>query len=653
MSIIFSKSILGDGKLDYLKFADDFSISDDINQIIFGFNGIGKTSIYEYLKENFPRDYVFFDYKERPTFTSSGKKIELTVNTDKIITSQGKIVDLKNQLSLKKNMKQLSITKKADVDKLRIEGLSNSYKSDVFDYQKPSNKTTDVIKKYVSVDECAALLRDRSEFLKISNIRQEIRDYSESYLLKVFDDLENHYDDSKLQCPVCGSTINIPFSQIVATKKKELGKLADMVLSHYRSFRNIGIEHQEEAIAELVTAIKELEENEYVTLCIAGLDKTKMDDLVSQCNELNKEEKTLSNLEKERKSYYRQMSTDKDFVKRSFEKIYTESTVIFDDTKNVVNIELPRDSQTYSVGEQNEMCLFIRALGFLGSEQKTMILDDPLSSYDFVHQYRMIFWLIKACNNSRKIIAFTHNLDTIRIIKSQVKVKNKFDFEYIEQDYDGVLHIQKIDQDVSDYSLYDLIKISTLIGLNVLRDENFIRNNESDGNQLFEDNKFDGDKVFHYDDEFKFKPNNKYEVQFKNLSNVNLVQLIDEKPIPTFDSSKTFMENISLKIEYLFAVRVWIEKQLYDYLKSPGHEHAFDEYHKSTSTFERINIASKEPDFKSYFPNYIKENVMIKKAMLNEESHYRGQTIPFNFAMNISFHDLYEEIDDIKKSFAH
>ncbi|MGM9970382.1 MAG: hypothetical protein ACI35S_08310 [Anaeroplasma sp.] len=42
---------------------------------------------------------------------------------------------------------------------------------------------------------------------------------------------------------------------------------------------------------------------------------------------------------------------------------------------------------------------------------------------------------------------------------------------------------------------------------------------------------------------------------------------------------------------------------------------------------------------------------MMKKVMLNQDSHYKSKIIPFNFAMNISLDDLIRELDEVKKIF--
>ena len=50
--------------INYIQFDKDFNINlDNKSKIIFGYNGIGKSSIYKYLKRKY-QDYDFLDYED-------------------------------------------------------------------------------------------------------------------------------------------------------------------------------------------------------------------------------------------------------------------------------------------------------------------------------------------------------------------------------------------------------------------------------------------------------------------------------------------------------------------------------------------------------------------------------------------------------------
>ena len=61
--IVFSKNDFERDGVSFLSFDDNFEF-DNSNKIIFGFNGIGKTSIYNYLKKisNFHTPLIFQSY---------------------------------------------------------------------------------------------------------------------------------------------------------------------------------------------------------------------------------------------------------------------------------------------------------------------------------------------------------------------------------------------------------------------------------------------------------------------------------------------------------------------------------------------------------------------------------------------------------------
>ena len=62
--------------INYIEFDDDFNI--ELNQkskIIFGYNGIGKSSIYKYLKNKY-NEYDYLDYEDtKESFLKNKKEV--------------------------------------------------------------------------------------------------------------------------------------------------------------------------------------------------------------------------------------------------------------------------------------------------------------------------------------------------------------------------------------------------------------------------------------------------------------------------------------------------------------------------------------------------------------------------------------------------
>lgn len=73
--IVFSKNDFEKDGVSFLSFDDNFEF-DDSNKIIFGFNGIGKTSIYNYLKKTQKDNYNFLIMKINRNLLVQERKLQ-------------------------------------------------------------------------------------------------------------------------------------------------------------------------------------------------------------------------------------------------------------------------------------------------------------------------------------------------------------------------------------------------------------------------------------------------------------------------------------------------------------------------------------------------------------------------------------------------
>ena len=77
------------------------------------------------------------------------------------------------------------------------------------------------------------------------------------------------------------------------------------------------------------------------------------------------------------------------------------------------------------------MTFIICILEFISSDKTTLVIDDPLSSYDIPNQYRIIYEITSSKKEHKNILIFTHNIDTINIANSQYNAL--FEYEIIEK----------------------------------------------------------------------------------------------------------------------------------------------------------------------------------------------------------------------------
>ena len=631
---IFSKNDFDKEGINFLSFEDDFSIKDS-NSIIFAFNGIGKTSICKYLMTTQKEKCAFLDYYTKPDFTGKDMYAEITTKITEIEKIKSKIDEIKNKFMIKNYFK----SDISNIDKAKaINEDFGSYYRDKNPFKLPviDEKIFTSVTKCVKFEEIIQLMREYEKIKNINNLSLEIHDYSKKFLLEIYELIEKNCDNNLKECPVCG-TKNIDIFKLIEEKKRKLTNLSESVFGDFSYVFTKQKCEQKKAIEEMIEISKSIDIKTLISIYISKFDYDTYRSLYDERQKLDEYEKELKNLETKRDDFYKSMSEDKEFIKENFETIYKGSTISFNDDERKITIKLPRKYSTYSTGELNELCLIINLLSFRGSSKDLLIIDDPLSSYDFINQYRILFRIADTANKEKRIIIFTHNIDTINIINSQRS--DFFKYYYIEK-YNNKLCLNKIELKCNGslLSLESLKEKNDYIDLLIYRDE---QNN----------NNFEKHKIFHYDCQYSCPLQNDSNKEHKNLSNFYFIELI-ENLNNELEPTKSFEDNIIKKILYICGIRVWIEKQIFDYIKKKNlSDDTCKEYEKKKTTIDKVRCADKIVGFKEEFPNFTVRKINIKKVMLNQNSHFKSQIIPFNYAMNISFDDLVFEINEIKNIF--
>lgn|GEM_PF-1799892 len=635
--IVFSKNDFEKDGVSFLSFDDNFEF-DDSNKIIFGFNGIGKTSIYNYLKKTQKDNYQFLDYENKPKFTGSGKKITISIDLVELNLLYIERDNIKKRLSVKECFKSFGVKNKTDAESINADFASFYNGKKIFNMANIDESKYKKISSCVQINEILELIKNIDKINEITDITSEIKDYTEKYLLNVFELLDKNLDKSVTKCPVCG-TENVDVFGYINSKRKELLSLSTNLFGKFSHVTSKNIDEQEQALNELIEISKEVNIETLISICISNCNYEEYKNISRDNNRLTEIENKITTIEVKRDTFYKAMSENKNFVKEQFEQIYKGSKITFDDSNKEIKIDLPRDFNTYSTGELNELCLVIKLLSFKGSSKQLLIIDDPLSSYDFVNQYRIIFRIVEATKNDKRIIVFTHNIETINIINTQYS--NKFKYYYIEK-YNSKLILEQIK---SDNIINSILSLESIRNMNPYIDLLVYRENCEEGPL------FSGHKVFHYDSSFTFNSSNPKESNFNGLSNDELLNLIENTPVKYKNS---FEENTITKILYICGIRVWIENKIRNFiltLSDPQKSKVSNKFNSKNTTLERLNVVQSMSEFKNMFPNYLRENFMMKKVMLNQDSHYKSQIIPFNFAMNISLDDLIREIAEVKNIF--
>lgn len=633
---VFSKS---DFKgIDYLTFDPNFEIN-DCNQIIFAFNGIGKTSLVTYLNKTHGTEYDFLsdDESQAKIFKKNGTQCTIAPYVEEIQSIKDKLAELEENFEpiewAERNSIKIKEAKEIDPD------LATALKEGInYKYEDVSAEQMNSLNKLIGPDDSKVLIGLKDKIDCINNLEQEIHDCTDSYLLSVFEDMKGHYDSKTTICPVCGSK-NVKLEQTINAKKKSLENIADstfFVFSNYK--KESDSQKQMDFVNGIVNVVKNMTKGQILSSVVSSFNFSNFKQIKANYDDYQSLNKQLLSLKEKQKEFYEGMSENKEFVEKNFPNEYPNSKIKFDDKKESVSISLPRNVKEYSTGELHNLFLIIKTLSFKGSSKKKLVIDDPLSSYDFINQYRIIYRLASLIKDTSKtLLIFTHNIDTINIANTQSC--NLFKYYYIEKSKSALsIYEMNLDKNMNSFLSLNSLCNTTDEYISLLC------------KRSFEGKCYKGNKVFHYDSPFRFlfsiKGGNNKDEKIE-LSNDSLASFIDDfKVIDNHD----FQKNTEEKIHCLFAIRVWIEKQLflvakkikdYDYIKKQ----------ESKTTKDKIEIMEKDSKLASNFPSFNKKEFLMKKVMLNQNSHIQSQIIPFNFAMNISLDDVSSEIENIKKLF--
>lgn len=614
--------------IDYIQFDDNFNIELDRNsKIIFGYNGIGKSSIYKYLKNKY-QEYDYLDYEDtKDSFLKNKKEVVIGARIQTITKLKNEIEQLKqnndvegilkkydynSQPKAKKvsnelaNIQKLKEIKEVTLEKNKLEYASNilyeEIKKDFFDNYKAINE--------------------------IANLKEEIEALKNVYMDQAYQALINSIDDHETTCPACNTKGIHNLKDIFNQKKKIYEESNKSLFGNFKFRNNIDKEKQ---IENLIGLAKDFDEKEIAELIIFDVDDNRRSNIIENLKQIGEKNKEIEKLQGRLQEYYNNIKKEEKDIKLYFENRFDIEELKFDDNENKIIVKFKRNVDTYSEGEVHLIILLFKLYEFKINDSNTLIIDDPLTSYDLINQYKTLFEIVNTASTEKKILIFTHNIEMINIINSQDS--GTFRYQYIEK-YLEKLYLKNIDINATG----SILSLSNLLNLD---NEKYLR-------LLIEREKEENDeyhKVFHYDNSYILQDND-----FNGLTNEYFVNLIDNFN-PNDIKNMTFSQNTFNKIIYMCAIRVWIEKKFYEAIKEDE-----ELFRKITGKqfSEKVNVLlprNSDSLLINQYPNLTRTFLMSKKVMLNQNEHYQSQIIPFNYALNISLDELIHEIKEIKERF--
>ncbi|HHT67314.1 MAG TPA: hypothetical protein GX010_03715 [Erysipelotrichaceae bacterium] len=639
MALFDRNSIIG-SEYDWFKDKLDpsFSIDDGPeSKVIFGYNGIGKTTIFKCLKELNNSLVDFLDYDEvKDSVKKQKTNLTIATNITQIEEIKTEIDNLKTSVDLKKIINEkIGITNATTAKKFgsRIQEVQ---KDGTFDGFKKTQSEIGEVENLVGDISPKVFFEIQEELSSVVDAKDELEKEKKRLLFAALENINETLDSNDNVCPVCNSHI-ADIKQVVQDKMNSLSKVkSDLILKLKKSNYSVDSNKIKE-LAEAYELVSNDDDLKAEYIVCGGLSSN-YPDITNNHNKITKSKSQLSVLLEQAEDSFRNVQKVIDFLKSDLEKYFhVEPKNVKTDSENYsFSIKFPRETKTYSTGELNLICFLFKMYSFIGSDKTTMIFDDPVSSLDFINHYKIAYEIVKNAKPKKTMVVLTHSVELINSINSQHK--GFFKFYYLEE-RKGTLSIQEISK---SYTIKENPNIITLDNLPEISQFNGLiealkrreTKSQRDGNSLY--------KLFHYTVEAQHLDND-----FSKFSNHSLINLIDS--FKGFSGSD-FFTNSAEKIIHLVALRVWLEKKLYDLIPSESKD-LKDEFLSTDSLGGKINLLlplDKLPLISTQ-SGLSRDALMSKKVMLNQNMHYDSQIMPFAYAINLSFDMIEEEIGEFKK----
>jgi len=620
-------------EINYLNFDANFEIRlADRIKIIFGPNGTGKTSIYKNIKKN-NVNYSYIDYEGvEQSVISKKDTIEIGAS---ILLIESKIREkesLLNEIAVKDNLKALGITSKATAESIshNLEILRKSPENAIAGF---NLEKIDIITSLPN-NQIMYFNANAKAFLELQELDTQVNDLKQTQKKYILKTVSEYLDDQDMTCPICGASYHEPIKAIIARKISEIIEIQNVLVANYQKAHP---DFTPERILLDINNIKNTIMDNNITvnnvenyfICGGSLEKANLiSDSILRLNQLNAE---IIALESERDIFYNNLKSARDSIISIFkiQLSVNETNITFNDISKSLIIKLPRKVDEYSTGEINMITFATCMLEFVSSNRDTIVIDDPLSSYDIPNQYKIVYEIASVIGNNKKVLIFTHNVDMVNIANTQ----HNLIFEYaIIEKRNNTLYLNDINFNVSD----NILSLDTLLAkINInYQYINYLKllNNKETWLPTADEH-----LIFHYDCQFSKNIDGVY------YTNDYFVDLINNFSDNTFQNL-SYLENTADKIIYTCALRIWIEKQFFTELNNDNSLHGKTYGEKVKYVFDGNRWTGS--------PRVTKKYLLSKKVMLNQNIHQKSQIQPFYFALNLTLDDVSKEIEDIKSHFA-
>lgn len=637
---IFSKDLITNPELDWfkIKLDDNFRIDNDgHSKVVFGFNGVGKSTIFKCIKQLNNSEVEYLEYIELKDQIVKGKdKLIISSNISQIEQLKKQKEPLVADLNIKKLIKDTyGYSKIGEVDQFG-ERVKDAVRNNSFNGFTKTHDDIRAVETILSNVPAGLFINAIPEISRVISAEQELQNEKDRVLFNVLSTLNEVTVETDNVCPVCDSNIT-NIKSIIQNKMHALSeRKSELVIKLKKS--NLRVD--ESVISNLVTALSKLNDDPDLKsdFVLCGGSSTKLASLNATFSAAQSIDAQLQPLEIEAERVFNNLSNIRVSLEQDLKRYYqvTSENITFDDSNHSVTVKFPRELKTYSTGELNLISFLFRMYSFIGSDKSLLILDDPVSSLDLVNHYKIAYEIVKNNKRDKKLLILTHSVEFVNVVNSQHP--NSFKFYYLEE-ANGRIFLQSIGYDSSDPN-------PNIISLHRLQDQPpFDRLIESLRSRESQTEVSSIQRLFHFT----------IDKQHLNgdtslFSNHDLIDLIDNFREFT---NNDFYTNSFKKVLHLVALRTWLECKLF-YLIPNEQNHIKDQYLQKDTFHKKIDylFPRLQVPLISVPENISRDLLMSKKVMLNQSIHYESQIMPFAYAINISLDDLKNEILELKSLFS-
>ena len=616
-----------DFKENWLNYSNDFKIPNK-SSIYLGPNGIGKTTTYKVIKENHPL-LGFFSYDDcKERILKEKNKLKISIRTTDIEKLKIEKQELIENLSLKTSSFKLQNITSATKASEYSDYCKEVYNENEIGLLGFDSANLDILLEYKFEIKKKFILQNAKDLCDLKLQGNELNEIRDKYILDALELLEKAIDSKDTTCPVCGYNHDKSILEIYQTRKKLFESTLNKLIDKYRIISKETKDNVYNDILEMMNFaydnnIDDIVATNYILI---GNNKDNIDKLINVKNKIEEINEKIKNLEVERENFFNNLYSNWNKIKPVLAKAFKEDKITIDlnAIEKTIILNLKREAKTYSTGELNYIVFLLNILEFEYSNKNTIIIDDPLSSFDIKRQYEIAFDIIsRLINNKKTVLIFTHNINLVNIINSQYP--SLFEYKAIEM-IGNILHAYDIDLPKKESILNIENLLTKVSNTNKLKKwlELLIKKDSWDDDCEYH-------LVFHYDEA--------YTCPLNGCSNDELVKMIDN-----FNGKfqgLTFEELCLEKIVYLTALRVWIEKQMKDNFKGS--------LAGINQLFPKIDYYFNHKDMWINDLNIEREDLIKKKVLLNQNDHYKSQIIPFHYALSISCDDIAFELLELKE----